>query len=288
MKLNHDGQESVGNIRERTMTSVADLSAIILCGGLGTRLREETEFKPKSMVSIGGRPILWHIMKHYRHFAVREFVICLGYRGDVIRDYFLNYPLYNSDFAIDFHSGEVETLSRDCAEDWRVVMAETGAETLTGSRLKAALEYSDNNTFFATYGDGVSDVDLDALLAHHRRSGKLATVTAVRPSSRFGEIAIRDGLVDRFREKPQTTEGWINGGFFVFEKEAFNRVSPVENVPLEISVLETLAADGELAVYQHNGFWQSMDTYREMQLLNELWESNRAPWSVWEECRLTA
>jgi glucose-1-phosphate cytidylyltransferase len=270
------------------MQGLAELSAVILCGGLGTRLREETEFKPKPMVEIGGRPILWHIMKHYRHFRVRNFALCIGYKGDVIRDYFLNYPIYNSDFAIDFSTGDIETLSKTCEEDWRVVLADTGRDTLTGSRLKQALRYIEGDTFVATYGDGVGDIDLDRLLAHHRASGRLATVTAVRPSSRFGELSINDSLVTRFREKPQVAEGWINGGFFVFEKRAFDRVSPVENVSLEEAVLETLAAEGQLSVYKHHGFWQSMDTYREMTLLNEMWETGRAPWHVWKECRLTA
>jgi len=270
------------------MTSLADLSAIILCGGLGTRLREETEFKPKPMVEIGGKPILWHIMKHYRHFDVRNFILCCGYKGDAIRDYFLNYPLYNSDFAIDFRTGAVETLASASDEDWRIVLAETGADTLTGTRIKRALRYSDRSLFLATYGDGVSDIDLERLLAHHKASGKLATVTAVRPSSRFGELSIENNLVTRFREKPQVTEGWINGGFFVFDKRAFDVVSPVDNVPLEEAVLERLAAQEQLAVYKHHGFWQSMDTYREMTLLNEMWASDRAPWNIWKECRLTA
>lgn len=270
------------------MTGIADLDAVILCGGLGTRLREETEFKPKPMVEIGNRPILWHIMKHYRHFEARNFILCLGYKGDVIRDYFLNYPLYNSDFAIDFRSGSVEPLSHGCEEDWRVIMADTGRDTLTGTRMKLALKYIEGSTFLATYGDGVSDIDLDALLAHHRSTGKLATVTAVRPSSRFGELAIQGNIVSNFREKPQVTEGWINGGFFVFEKRAFDRVRPVDDVSLEDGVLETLAAQGELAVYKHHGFWQSMDTYREMLLLNDSWNSGNAPWHIWQECRLSA
>jgi len=270
------------------MTQIAEMSTIILCGGLGTRLREETEFKPKPMVEVGNRPILWHIMKHYYHYGVQSFVLCLGYKGDVIRHYFLNYPLYNSDFSIQFGSGEVRTLARACEEDWSVIMAETGRTALTGTRLKRALRYAEGPTFFATYGDGVSDVDLNRLLAHHKASGKLATVTAVRPSSRFGELAIRDGLVQRFREKPQVTEGWINGGFFVFEKKVLDRVRPSDDVSLEEAVLETLAAEGQLAVYQHGGFWQSMDTYREMQLLNELWSSDRAPWHVWQEHKLSA
>lgn len=270
------------------MTSIADMTAVILCGGLGTRLREETEFKPKPMVTIGGRPILWHIMKHYRHFGVRNFVLCLGYRGDVIRDFFLNYPLYRSDFLVDLNTGNVETLSNGYDEDWRVSLVETGAESLTGTRLKRALRYCKGEKFFATYGDGVSDIDLRRLLAHHNSTGRTATVSAVRPSSRFGELSIKNDLVSKFREKPQTTEGWINGGFFVFEKRALDRVGPDDNVALEEAVLESLAENGELAVYQHGGFWQSMDTFREMQLLNEMWGRGEAPWNVWKECKLSA
>jgi len=167
-------------------------------------------------------------------------------------------------------------------------MADTGSETMTGTRIKRALRYAKDNLFLATYGDGVSDVDLDRLLSHHRASGKLATVTAVRPSSRFGELSIENNLVTRFREKPQVTEGWINGGFFVFDKRAFDIIRPTDDVPLEEAVLETLAAQGQLSVYKHHGFWQSMDTYREMKLLNDMWANGRAPWNVWKECRLTA
>ena len=197
----------------------ADLpDVMILCGGLGTRLREETEFKPKPMVEIGDKPILWHIMKHYHGAGSRNVILCLGYKGDVIRDYFLNYRRYNSDFAVDFGGGNIETLSNGFDEGWRVVLAETGKDTLTGSRIRKALHYVRGDTFFATYGDGLADVDLDALLAHHRQSGKLATVTAVHPSSRYGELSIADGAVKTFAEKPQVTTGWINGGFLVFEK----------------------------------------------------------------------
>ena len=265
-----------------------DLSVVVLCGGLGTRLREETEFKPKPMVTIGGRPILWHIMKHYRHFGANNFVLCLGYRGDVIRDYFLNYPIYNTDFAVDLGTGDVETLSNGCVEDWRVVLAETGEDSLTGARIRQALRYIPGDTFLATYGDGVSDVDLDRLLAQHKASGRLATVTAVRPSSRFGELSIDSGIVRQFREKPQVNDGWINGGFFVFEKRAFDLLGPNDNVSLEEGVLEVLAEQGQLGVYKHQGFWQSMDTYREMQLLNEMWETDKAPWHTWKEHRLSA
>ena len=267
---------------------VRDLSVVILCGGLGTRLREETEFKPKPMVTIGGRPILWHIMKHYRHFDARNFVLCLGYRGDVIRDFFLNYPIYNTDFAVDLATGNVETLSNGCQEDWRVVLADTGEETLTGGRIRRALKYIQGDTFLATYGDGVSDIDIDRLLAHHRASGRLATVTAVRPSSRFGELSINGDVVTNFREKPQVDDGWINGGFFVFDKRAFERIGINESVSLEEGVLETLAQEGQLGVYQHAGFWQSMDTFREMQLLNEMWDVDNAPWHLWKEQRLSA
>lgn len=257
---------------------------VILCGGLGTRLREETEFKPKPMVEIGGKPILWHIMKHYHAFGSGLFVLCLGYKGDAIRDYFLNYRSCNSDFAVDIASGSVETLSNGFDENWRVVLAETGRDTLTGSRIRRALRYVKGDTFFATYGDGVADVDLAALLAHHRRSGRLATVTAVHPSSRYGELAIEGGIVRTFREKPQVTQGWINGGFLVFEKAAFDRIpTHRDDVSLEQGVLEALAAEGQLAVYQHPGFWQCMDTYREMQLLNEIWAGGAAPWKTWRE-----
>ena len=270
------------------MVSPKEMDVAILCGGLGTRLREETEFKPKPMVEIGGNPILWHIMKYYRHFGSRNFVLCLGYRGDVIRDYFLNYRHNNSDIAVDLRSDSVETLSNRLAEDWRVVLADTGVETLTGSRIKAGIPYLSGDTFFATYGDGVTDVDLDRLLAHHRNAGKLATVTAVHPSSRYGELAIDGDLVRSFREKPQVADGWINGGFFVFEREAFNTIRPDTNVSLEVGLLEQLANNGELAVYRHDGFWQCMDTYREMLLLNEMWDGGRAPWQIWRECRLSA
>jgi glucose-1-phosphate cytidylyltransferase len=257
---------------------------VILCGGLGTRLREETEFKPKPMVEVGGKPILWHIMKTYRHFGCRDFVLCLGYRGDVIRDYFLNYRRRNSDFTVDMSSGDVATLSNGTDEDWRVSLVETGAETLTGLRIRRALKYINGNTFFATYGDGVADVDVEGLFSHHRKTGRLATVTAVHPSSRFGELAVEGDCVKSFREKPQVTDGWINGGYFVFDRDAFAGTSETDNIPLETGLLETLAHNDNLSVYRHPGFWQCMDTFREMQLLNEMWASGKAPWQVWRSC----
>jgi glucose-1-phosphate cytidylyltransferase len=261
---------------------------VLLCGGLGTRLREETEVKPKPMVEVGGKPILWHIMKHYHGAGSRNFILCLGYKGNVIRDYFINYRRHNSDFALDFSNDSIETLSNGYDEDWRVVLAETGAETQTASRIRQALPYVKGDCFFATYGDGVADVDLDALLAFHKRSGRLATVTAVHPSSRYGELAIQDGAVRTFREKPQTTEGWINGGFLVFEKKAFDRLRADDNVSLEQGVLECLATENQLSVYQHPGFWQCMDTFREMQLLNEMWSSGKAPWRTWSDTEKVA
>jgi glucose-1-phosphate cytidylyltransferase len=271
------------SIRTATTNLASGLDVMILCGGLGTRLREETEFKPKPMVEVGGKPILWHIMKHYHAYGVRNFILCLGYKGDAIRDYFINYRRRNSDFAVDFGRGTVEELSNDYDEDWRVILAETGNDALTGTRIHRALKYVRGNRFMATYGDGVCDVDLPALVQHHETSGRLGTVTAVHPSSRYGELAIRDGVVRTFREKPQVTDGWINGGFFVFERDAFKSVNVAENPSLEQGVLEGLAQRNQLAVYQHPGFWQCMDTFREMQMLNEMWEKGKAPWKTWTD-----
>lgn len=259
-----------------------ELQAIILCGGLGSRLREETEFKPKPMVTIGDRPILWHIMRGYRHFGIKDFVLCLGYKGDIIRDYFLNYHLRASDVEIDLSNCTHRVLSQgDDASDWKVVLAETGAETQTGERVRRVAPYIKGERFLATYGDGLSDVDLDLLLEHHKKSGRLATVTAVHPSSRFGELSLDGNVVTSFMEKPQVGQGWVNGGFFVFERRALDLIEPRMNEPLETGLLERLAAQGELAVYRHNGFWQCMDTYREMELLNRMWAEGRAPWRKW-------
>lgn len=259
------------------------MQALILCGGLGTRLREETEFKPKPMVEIGGHPILWHIMQNYGVHGIKDFVLCLGYKGDAIRDYFLNYYTRNSDFKVDLASGAAEPISsNDNHVDWRVVLAETGADSQTGRRILRALRHIEGDSFLATYGDGVADVDISKLIAHHRKMGKLATVTAVHPSSRFGELGLKGDEVHAFAEKPQVTEGWINGGFFVFEKRAFDQLDPAKNAPLETGLLESLASQGQLAVYRHDGFWQCMDTAREMQLLNEMWQTGSAPWKTWK------
>jgi glucose-1-phosphate cytidylyltransferase len=270
-------------IKPTVFSKTASLDAMILCGGLGTRLREETEFKPKPMVEIGTRPILWHILKHYAAFGVDRSILCLGYKGDVIRDYFLNYHHRSYDIEVDVRSGSVEFIQSQHADrlEARVVLAETGAESQTGRRILRALPYVQGERFFATYGDAVANVDINALLETHLEKGRLATVSAVHPSSRFGELRIEDGIIHRFAEKPQIADGWINGGYFVFEKRAFELLDATQNLPLETGLLEKLAEMGELAVYHHEGFWQCMDTFREMQLLNDLWQSGRAPWRMW-------
>ncbi|MEO6468197.1 MAG: glucose-1-phosphate cytidylyltransferase [Acidimicrobiia bacterium] len=255
---------------------------VILCGGLGTRLREETEYRPKPMVEIGGKPVLWHVMKLFAHHGMTEFVLCAGYRGQMIKDYFLNYEARNSDLTITlgdhasvrFHGTHLET-------GWEVTVADTGELTQTGGRVKRVEHYLDGDTFVVTYGDGLADVDLTALLAHHRAHGKLATVTTTRPLSRFGIVDLEsDATVARFREKPQADD-WVSSGFFVFQREFLAELDP--DCILEREPLERLAAAGELVAYQHDGFWQPMDTYREFQMLNEMWETGKAPWAVWED-----
>lgn len=257
--------------------------AVILCGGLGTRLREETEFRPKPMVHIGENPILWHIMKRYSAFGVKRFILCLGYKGDVIRDYFLNYRYHRADFSVRLASGDIIFDRRAEMENWEVVLAETGEHTFTGSRIARAMKHVIGPTFYATYGDGVADVDIAALLAHHQQSGKAATLTSVLPPSRFGEISAHGGVVEFFAEKPQVASGGINGGFMVFDKARMQKYFPADAVAqpdcsLEGEVLTRLAADKQLAAYEHPGFWQCMDTHREMELLNTIYHKGSAPW----------
>ena len=256
----------------------AGMEAVILCGGQGTRLREETEFKPKPMVEIGGKPILWHIMRRYHRFGVRRFILCLGYKGEVIRDYFLNYRVRQADVTVNLRSHEITVHDKGPEEDWEVVLTDTGDDTMTGGRIKRALKHVRGNHFFATYGDGVADIDVAALLAAHEKGGRLATVTAVHPSSRYGEIDVAHGAVKTFAEKPQVNDGWINGGFFVFARGAFDGVSDDPGLILETDVLPPLTARGQLSAYQHGGFWQCMDTYREMLALNQIWARGNAPW----------
>ena len=260
------------------------MKVMILCGGLGTRLREETEYRPKPMVDVGGKPILWHIMKLYAAHGLRDFVVCLGYRGQMIKEYFLNYEAMNNDFTVSlgrlhqiaYHGAHLE-------QDFRVTLAETGPDTQTGGRVRRAARYLDGDTFLVTYGDGVADVDLTApLLAFHRSHGKLATVTAVRPVSRFGLLDVSaDGHVERFAEKPQV-DGWMNAGFFVFHRKVLDYLTGDDCV-LEKDPVERLAADGQLMAYRHDGFFFAMDTYREYKLLNDLWASGDAPWKVWRD-----
>jgi glucose-1-phosphate cytidylyltransferase len=254
------------------------MQAVILCGGRGTRLHEETSVRPKPMVLVGDRPILWHIMRHYRAYGVRDFVLCLGYKGEVIRDYFLNFRHNRADLEVDLASGDVTLLSREDV-DWRVRLVDTGMNTQTGARIRRIARHIQSDRFFATYGDGVANIDLDELLRFHREQGKQITVTAVRPPSRFGELLVDGALVRHFLEKPQTGAGWINGGFFVVERSAVDTFPDRENLSFEADVLEDMAARGQLAVYKHDGFWQCMDTYRELQHLNDLWASGHIPWA---------
>jgi len=258
------------------------MKVMILCGGLGTRLREETEFRPKPMVEIGQRPILWHIMKTYSHHGYRDFVLCLGYRGNVIREYFLNYEAMNNDCTIRLGSRSRITYYNGHGEqDFRVTLTDTGLETMTGGRIRRAAKYIDGDTFMLTYGDGVSDVNVGKLVEFHKSHGKLATVTTVRPLSRFGFVQVTDaGGVTQFVEKPMI-DGWMNAGFFVFNRGIIDLIDGDECI-LEREPLERLAREGQLMAYRHEGFFYAMDTYREYKALNEMWASPNAPWKVWE------
>ena len=256
------------------------MKVVILAGGLGTRLAEETEIKPKPMLEIGGHPLLWHIMKHYAHYGMKEFYIALGYRGDAIKRFFMDYYSLNGSITIDLASGSVDTHDREC-EDWIVHLKNTGLESNTGGRVHRLKPYLSDGTFMVTYGDGVADINLQELLAFHRSHGRLATVTAVRPPARFGGLIFEGDMVVDFTEKPQIGEGWINGGFLVLEPEIFNYLEG-DHSSLEADALERVAADNQLAGYRHQGFWQCMDTLRDKRLLESLWHERRAPWKVWE------
>ncbi|WP_411678360.1 glucose-1-phosphate cytidylyltransferase [Caproicibacter sp.] len=255
------------------------MQTVILCGGKGTRMREETEFRPKPLVQVGGRPILWHIMKHYSFYGLHDFILCVGYRGDMIKRYFMEMQWLNNDFSIQTgHSGEVRYLtSRD--EDWNVTIVDTGPETLTGGRIKKIREYIDSDRFMLTYGDGLSDVDLHALQDCHTRSGKIATLTGVNPVSPFGVMQLREGNVTAFREKP-VLKDIINGGFMVLKKEVFEYI-PSEDCAFEQEPLHRLAADSQISVYRHDGFWTAIDTYKDVERVNALWNRGDAPWKVW-------
>jgi len=262
------------------------MKAVILCGGLGTRIRDASEMIPKPLLPIGDKPIVWHIMKTYACQGVSDFVLCLGYKGWLIKEYFLNYRAMTGDVALNLsRPHEVELVQARDVDDWRVILAETGEATQTGGRLTAVRRYLEGDDLcLVTYGDGVADIDIGALVAFHRAHGKVATVTAVRPPGRYGEIRVLDGLVREFREKPQTTEGYISGGYFVFDTHRIwdylgdNPMSQLEGEPMQ-----RLVRDRQLGAYQHPGFWQPMDTLREYNALNQLWAEGNAPWALWKQ-----
>jgi glucose-1-phosphate cytidylyltransferase len=257
---------------------------VLLCGGQGTRMREETEYRPKPMVEVGGKPLLWHIMKIYATHGIADFVCCLGYRGSMIKQYFLDYHALRSDVTVSLASGDVEYATRD-VEDWTVSLVDTGEHSMTGARVKRVEQFiADDDVFMVTYGDGLGDIDIDALLDFHRSHGKLATVTGVHPPSRFGELVHDGSEVTSFAEKVGG-EQLISGGFFVFDRAVLGRLSSDPSCILEREPLESLAADGELAVYRHDGFWQCADTVREVELLREMWDRNEAPWRIWDDRR---
>jgi glucose-1-phosphate cytidylyltransferase len=255
------------------------MKVVLLAGGLGSRLAEETEVRPKPMIEIGGKPILWHIMKHYAHYGHNEFFVALGYKGEYIKRYFLDYLSLNGSMSIDLASGKVDSRDRD-SEDWVIHLVDTGFDTPTGSRVHRLRSQLGDETVLVTYGDGVADIDLHKLLQFHRAQGKLATVTAVRPPARFGELLFDGNLVSRFTEKPQIHEGWINGGFLVLEPGAFDYLHE-KDCSLEVDTLSRLSADRQLAAYRHQDFWQCMDTLRDKRLLESLWDNEQAPWKVW-------
>jgi glucose-1-phosphate cytidylyltransferase len=256
------------------------VNVVILAGGLGTRLAEETETKPKPMVEIGGRPILWHIMKHYAHYGFKNFFIALGYKGDVVKRYFLDYYSTNGSMSIDLATGKVQAHEKE-REDWTVHLIDTGQSTNTGGRVKRLEPWLKGSTFMLTYGDGICNVDLQKLLRFHQVQSRIATVTAVRPPARFGGLSFDGDLVAEFIEKPQIGEGWINGGFMVLEPAIFNYLE-TDNSNLEADALERLASERQLAAYRHDQFWQCMDTLRDKRLLERLWQEELAPWRVWE------
>jgi glucose-1-phosphate cytidylyltransferase len=264
------------------------VKVVILAGGLGTRLSEETASRPKPMVEIGERPILWHIMKTYSHYGFNDFVVCLGYKGYVIKEYFSNYFLHMSDVTFDMRDNSMQ-VHQNAAEPWRVTLVDTGADTQTGGRIRRIAEYVRDDTFMLTYGDGVASLDIAKLLEFHRAHGRLATITAVQPQGRFGALQIDedpDGgplaapAVRAFQEKPVGDGAWVNGGFFVLEPAVLDRLEG-DDMPFERAPLESLAADGELRAYRHRGFWQPMDALRDVRTLETLWESGKAPWAAW-------
>ncbi len=256
------------------------MKVVILAGGMGTRIAEETSVRPKPMVEIGGKPVLWHIMKIYSHYGFNDFIICLGFKGYMIKEYFSNYFLHMSDVTFDMGKNSME-VHQKYAEPWKVTLVDTGADTMTGGRVKRVAPYIGKKTFMLTYGDGVADIDIKKLLAFHRKHGKLATVTSVQPAGRFGAMAIdKNNTVVSFLEKPAGDGAWISGGFFVFEPEVLGRIKD-DSIILEREPLEGLVEEGQLIANKHRGFWHPMDTLRDKNLLESLWESKKTPWKVW-------
>jgi glucose-1-phosphate cytidylyltransferase len=255
------------------------MNVVILAGGRGTRLSEETSIRPKPMVEIGGKPIIWHIMKIYSYYGHKDFLVACGYKGEMIKEYFHNYFIHNSDFVIDVRNGSRDVIKTNDA-DWRVGLIDTGLETMTGGRIRRLRKWLGEKPFMVTYGDGVADINIDKLTSFHRHHGKIATVSAVRPPARFGGLSLKGARVVEFSEKPQTGEGWINGGFFVFNPDIFRYFKDDQTI-LERNPLELLAQKGELMAYRHTAFWHPMDTLRDRQLLEEYWSGGGAPWKVW-------
>ncbi|MGV8083282.1 MAG: glucose-1-phosphate cytidylyltransferase [Coriobacteriia bacterium] len=255
------------------------MKVVILAGGLGTRLAEETSVRPKPMAEIGDKPILWHIMKIFGHYGFNEFIVCLGYKGYMIKEYFSNYFLHNCDVTFDMRTNEM-SVHQNVNDPWRVTLVDTGAETMTGGRIKRVRDYVGNERFMMTYGDGVGDIDIPALLEFHLAQGKLATLTAVQPLGRFGALDVEEGSVKSFREKPLGDGDWINAGFMVLEPEVFDRITG-DSTTFEVEPLQSLARDGQLAAFCHAGFWRPMDTLRDKMQLEQMWNSDRAPWKVW-------
>lgn len=256
------------------------MKAVILAGGFGTRISEESHLRPKPMIEIGGKPILWHIMKIYSHYGINDFVICLGYKGYMIKEYFANYFLHMSDVTFDMSSNQMHVHHKS-AEPWKVTLVDTGESSMTGGRLRRVREYLDDDAFCFTYGDGVADVDIGKLVKFHRTHGKLATVTAIQPPGRYGALAMDGDAVLGFQEKPKGDGGWINGGFFVLSPKVLDYIDSDDST-WEQEPLITLAEQGQLLAYKHEGFWQAMDTLREKNLLEDLWQSKTAPWKVWK------
>jgi glucose-1-phosphate cytidylyltransferase len=257
------------------------VKVVILAGGLGTRISEESHLKPKPMITIGEQPILWHIMKYYSSFGFDDFIICCGYKGHMIKEYFADYYLYRSDVTFDFSAENHITIHSNIAEPWRVTLVDTGLNTQTGARVKRVQKYIGAETFMLTYGDGVSDVDLNALLRQHEASGKTVTLTGIQPGGRFGVLDLEGQTVTGFREKAKEDGGWINGGFMVMEPGVFDYLSLREDCVMEQKPMEALAHDGRLGIYKHNGFWQCMDTQRDRSQLEAIWSSGNAPWAPW-------